>query len=482
VNPSAARTRPTGHASVPATRGDVGDRPAGDVRVTVVGDTLLDVDWTGQVDRICPDAPVPVLDATGEERRPGGAGLAALCAVAAGSRVTLVTALGQDAEGAFVRAVLERAGIEVVDLGLAGATPTKLRLRAGGQSLVRVDRNCSPAAAVGAFTDAAAAAVGQATAVLVSDYGRGLVDNPVLSVLLQQRSCVPGALPPVVWDPHVRGPRPPAGLDLLTPNLGEAAALLGSVRANGETAALDGALEAAAALVRTFEASVAVTIGASGAVLAEPGTEPLVVPAEPAVGDVCGAGDRFAATAAVELARGASRTDAVVAAVDAARRHVLGDAPWFPWDDVARPAGRPRRRLVATGGCFDVLHAGHVRLLDAARRLGDELVVCLNGDLSVRRLKGPHRPINRVEDRAAVLRGLGCVDEVVVFDEDTPCEVLRRLRPALFVKGGDYAGEPMPERAVLADWGGRVVLLPVVPGRSTTWILHAAAVSAAAAG
>jgi rfaE bifunctional protein nucleotidyltransferase chain/domain len=192
----------------------------------------------------------------------------------------------------------------------------------------------------------------------------------------------------------------------------------------------------------------------------------------PVTGDVCGAGDRFAATVTVELARGSSRHSAVVAAVDAARRHVLGETPWSSSDG---------RRVVATGGCFDVLHAGHVRLLEAARRLGDELVVCLNGDLSVRRLKGPHRPINRVDDRAAVLRGLGCVDDVVVFEEDTPCATLRRIRPALFVKGGDYAGQPLPERDVLAEWGGRIVLVPVVPGRSTTRILQAAAASTAAA-
>jgi D-beta-D-heptose 7-phosphate kinase / D-beta-D-heptose 1-phosphate adenosyltransferase len=218
---------------------------------------------------------------------------------------------------------------------------------------------------------------------------------------------------------------------------------------------------------------VAVTAGSAGAALAEPGTEPVTVPVEPASGDVCGAGDRFAATVAVELAQGASRHEAVAVAVEAARRHVLGETPW------RLPDGR---RVVAAGGCFDVLHAGHVRLLEAARRLGDELVVCLNGDLSVRRLKGPHRPINPVEDRAAILRGLGCVDEVVVFEEDTPCAALRRIRPALFVKGGDYAGLPMPERTVLAEWGGRVVLLPAVPGRSTTRILHAAAASAAVAG
>jgi rfaE bifunctional protein nucleotidyltransferase chain/domain/rfaE bifunctional protein kinase chain/domain len=466
-----ARSLPTGLAAIPTAGAD----PA----VTVVGDTLLDLDWTGRVDRVCPDAPVPVLDVDGEARRPGGAGLAALCAAAGGAGVTLVTALGRDPEGASLRAGLERAGVAVVDLGLDGRTPTKLRLRAGGQSLVRADRNCSPTAAVGAWTRAATAAVGQAAAVLVSDYGRGLAADPVLSVLLQQRSTAGpagagaagpagAAAGPVVWDPHTRGPRPPTGLDLLTPNLAEAAALLGGVPESVE------AVEAAVALARRFEAAVAVTAGAAGAVLAEPGAEPVLVPVEPAVGDVCGAGDRFAATVAVERARGASRLEAVVAAVAAARHHVLGGPPAAPGG-----AGGRRPRVVATGGCFDVLHAGHVRLLEAARGLGDELVVCLNGDLSVRRLKGPHRPINRVGDRAAVLRSLGCVDDVVVFEEDTPCEALRRIRPAVFVKGDDYAGRPLPEGDVLAGWGGRVVLLPVVPGRSTSRILHAAAASAA---
>jgi rfaE bifunctional protein nucleotidyltransferase chain/domain len=363
-----------------------------------------------------------------------------------------------------VRTALERTGIDVVDLGLDGGTPTKLRLRAGGQSLVRVDRSCSPTAAVGVFTDAAIAAVGQAAAVLVSDYGRSLAANPVLSVLLQQRAGDAAPHTPVVWDPHPRGPRPPSGLDMLTPNLGEATALLGR-------AGVDSAQEAAAALARAFDTAATVTAGPAGAILAEPGADPVVVPVMPVTGDVCGAGDRFAATVTVELARGASRHSAVVAAVDAARRHVLGETPWSSSDG---------RRVVATGGCFDVLHAGHVRLLEAARRLGDELVVCLNGDLSVRRLKGPHRPVNRVDDRAAVLRGLGCVDDVVVFEEDTPCATLRRIRPALFVKGGDYAGQPLPERDVLAEWGGRLVLLPVVPGRSTTRILQAAAASTAA--
>lgn len=159
---------------------------------------------------------------------------------------------------------------------------------------------------MGTFTDAATAVVGQAAAVLVSDYGRGMAAIPMLSVLLLQRAGAAAPHASVVWDPHPRGPRPPAGLDMLTPNLGEAAALLGK-------AGVSGAREGAAALARAFDAAVAVTAGA-GAVLAEPGAEPMVVPVEPASGDVCGAGDRFAATVAVELAQGASRHEAVVAA------------------------------------------------------------------------------------------------------------------------------------------------------------------------
>jgi rfaE bifunctional protein nucleotidyltransferase chain/domain len=353
---------------------------------------------------------------------------------------------------------------------------------------------------VGAWTDAATEAIRRASAVLVADYGRGMAAHPVLSVLLDARSGdarsgdAQSSSGPVVWDPHQRGPRPPGGIDLATPNLGEARHLLGDpslAPASGGTASplVGHALDAAVALGRKLEAAVAVTTGASGAVLAEPGAEPVVVPVEPGRGDPCGAGDRFAATVAVARAQGATRLEAVVRGVEAARRHVLGLGPL---SDDPGPSSSTRegvlariaslrttgRRVVAAGGCFDVLHAGHVQMLEAARRMGDALVVCVNGDLSVRRLKGRHRPINEVADRVTVLRGLACVDEVVVFDEDTPCDVLRLVRPDLFVKGADYDGRSLPEHDVVAEWGGRLVLLPLVAGRSTTGILDAAAAAA----
>jgi rfaE bifunctional protein nucleotidyltransferase chain/domain/rfaE bifunctional protein kinase chain/domain len=456
-------------------------------RVTVVGDALLDVDWTGRVERVSPDAPVPVLDSATESRRPGGAALAARCAAEAGADVTLVAALGDDDAGDAVRACLALAGVRIVDLGLGASTPVKLRVRAGDQSLVRIDHNCTPVAATGAWTDAATRAVTGAAGVLVADYGRGMAANPVLSVLLGDAS----GRPTTVWDPHPRGPEPPGGLDLITPNLAEARRLLGAGAASippsssSSSSSSADAVDVAAALARKFDGAVAVTSGSAGAVLAEPGRLPVMVPVEPARGDPCGAGDSFAATVAVERALGTPAPTAVALAVEAARRHVLGLRPTGDGPEaVDAPAEALARidawhaagvEVVAAGGCFDILHAGHVELLQSARRLGGALVVCVNSDLSVRRLKGRHRPVNGVADRVAVLRGLSCVDEVVVFDEDTPCAALGRIRPAVYVKGADYADRELPEAEVLADWGGRTVLLPLSPGRSTTGIIDAAA-------
>jgi rfaE bifunctional protein nucleotidyltransferase chain/domain len=158
-------------------------------------------------------------------------------------------------------------------------------------------------------------------------------------------------------------------------------------------------------------------------------------------------------------------------ACGAAGAHAAGSGPFGGRPDT-RAGGANRGVLVATGGCFDILHAGHVAMLRAARALGDRLLVCLNSDASVRRLKGPGRPIVDEDGRAAVLRALAYVDDVVVFDEDTPEAVLRRIRPSVWVKGGDYAGGDLPESRVLAEWGGRAVIVPYLAQRSTTGILE----------
>jgi rfaE bifunctional protein nucleotidyltransferase chain/domain len=218
--------------------------------------------------------------------------------------------------------------------------------------------------------------------------------------------------------------------------------------------------------------------------------------------DPCGAGDRFAVSAALALGAGRVTVEAVHEAVADAARYVAAGGPASlalgtaapgaaadppagqpgqqPVDDLVAAVSRRGGTVVATGGCFDLLHAGHVATLRAARRLGDCLVVCLNSDDSVRRLKGPSRPLVPAGDRARVLQALECVDAVVVFDEDTPLEVLQRIRPHVWAKGGDYAGATFPEAAALQAWGGQAVVLPYLQGRSTTRLLATATGRAAA--
>jgi D-beta-D-heptose 7-phosphate kinase/D-beta-D-heptose 1-phosphate adenosyltransferase len=283
----------------------------------------------------------------------------------------------------------------------------------------------------------------------------------------------------VVWDPHPQGPEPVAGCVLVTPNAAEA-----------EQAAAGADLAAAARTLRERwrAVCVAVTMGERGALLCGADGPPLAVPApHVAAGDPCGAGDCFAATAAGRLAAGELPSAAVRAAVHAASAFVSagGASGWSAGEHPTPPAPEDARALaarvreaggtvVATGGCFDLLHAGHVRALQAARALGDCLIVCLNSDESVRRLKGPDRPLVGEHDRAAVLEALACVDAVAVFAEDDPREILRDLRPHVWAKGGDYAVADLPEAATLAEWGGLAVVVPYVAGRSTTKLIEVA--------
>jgi D-beta-D-heptose 7-phosphate kinase/D-beta-D-heptose 1-phosphate adenosyltransferase len=468
--------------------------------LVIVGDALLDRDVVGSIERLSPDAPVPVVDvdeAAGVSR-PGGAGLAALLAASDrdgdgdgghGLTVTLVTALGDDAAGDEVRSLLGACGVDVIDLGLAdgGRTPEKTRVRGSGVPLVRIDHGAT-ATAPRPLTAAARAAIAAADGVLVSDYGRGVASTDDVRDALSS-FVASGGRRSLVWDPHPRGGAPVRGARLVTPNREEA----------GLTSSC-GWVEAtrrARALARRWGAQgVVVTLGARGALLADgrdPASPPLVLPIERPVsgGDPCGAGDRFASTVSLRLLDGCVPSEAVAGAVRAASAFVarggassVATATGRVTIDLrdgafrdASPVERVRAgggKVVATGGCFDLLHAGHVHTLEAARALGDCLVVLLNSDESVRRLKGPGRPLQAVADRAAVLQGLGCVDEVVVFDEDTPDAALERVRPDVWVKGGDYTLAAMPEAAVVARWGGVAITLPYLEGRSTSGLVERA--------
>ncbi|GGT93760.1 MULTISPECIES: D-glycero-beta-D-manno-heptose 1-phosphate adenylyltransferase [Streptomyces] len=451
--------------------------------LVVVGDVLLDQDVEGHASRLAPDAPVPVVDVAQERARPGGAGLAAALAARHRRPVVLVTALGRDPASETVRRAL-RGRVSLVEIPLEGTLPVKTRVLAGGRPLVRVDRGDGTPGKPGARAlDALAAA----RAVLVADYGRGTADA------LRPALAAAAARVPLVWDPHPRGGPPVAGARLVTPNAAEAAALSALVGGSLGAHARRGADLAE----RWAAGSVVVTLGERGALLTRPGAAPVLVPAPfTAGGDPCGAGDCFAAASAAALAEGALPEEAVTRAVAESAAFVraggagnreLWEPATVPRDErplpsdalhLAREIHARGGTVVATGGCFDLLHAGHVGLLENAGRIGDCLIVCVNSDASVTRLKGPGRPLTPLADRVRVLSALDSVDAVAVFDEETPVRLLESLRPDVWVKGGDYAVEELPEAEVLRKWGGQAVVLPYLDGRSTTSLAHRAAKAA----
>jgi D-beta-D-heptose 7-phosphate kinase / D-beta-D-heptose 1-phosphate adenosyltransferase len=450
----------------------------------IVGDTMLDVDVDGEANRLSPEAPVPVVDVERVWHRPGGAGLAALLAARHEDDVVLVTGCCDDAAGRQLQKLLEINGIRVIPLPMTGATVTKTRVRARGQSVLRIDEGGATYVA-GELPTAVAEVVSTARAVLVADYGAGATALSALRAALS----IAAREVPVVWDPHPRGCTPVAGCTLVTPNEEETRALCG-----------DDVVDVVRQKWRAD--AVCVTMGARGArlfVRNAPRSHigvPVLDVAGTARADVCGAGDRFAVEAAVALAAGADPRAAVVAAVEAAARFVAaGGAAAVatpatgtdtgpgaatvndPSGDVfafARRLQRDGRTVVATGGCFDLLHTGHVSMLRQARQLGDALIVLVNSDDSVRALKGPSRPIVPAVDRARVLSALGCVDAVAVFDDATPERMLERLAPDVWVKGGDYGVDDLPEAEVVQRNGGEVVIVPTVSDHSSSRLIAAA--------
>ncbi len=473
----------------------------------MVGDLLLDVDINGAATRLSPDAPVPVVDVADVRRRAGGAGLVATVLAQDGHDVALVTAVSDDDGASHLKRALE--GVQVLAGAPLAPTPTKTRVRIGTHPMVRFDEGCSPAA-VPDSTPVMLAAIASAEAIVVADYGRGITANVEIRAALAQ---VSGKVP-VVWDPHPAGSEPVPGVAVVTPNLSEALAV---AKAGGLDPSCTGATEAGRHLMRKWQSNaVLVTRGEDGAVLlsvGDPSAHAITAP-QTNVSDPCGAGDRLAGSLAVYLGLGLALPEAAARAVEDASGFLarggaaaLGSAALASAalasatvEEAPKPGpvvehqglellrgGNPdglrlaesiRAKggtVVATGGCFDLLHAGHARTLAAARAMGDCLVVCLNSDDSVRRLKGMHRPIVSVEDRAELLLALECVDAVVVFEEDTPEACLTDIRPDIWVKGGDYVPDELPEARLVAGWGGRCVTVPFHPARSTSGLAAALA-------
>jgi D-beta-D-heptose 7-phosphate kinase/D-beta-D-heptose 1-phosphate adenosyltransferase len=448
--------------------------------ITVVGDVLLDVDMSGEATRLCPDAPVPVVDVSDVRRRAGGAGLVARMLAQDGHRVTLVTVLSDDGASLELEGAL--AGVRVVSGPSGARTPVKTRVRAGRQPVVRVDEGCEQPE-VPAATAVMIRALERAEAIIVADYGRGLAANQEVRDVLAARA---GHIP-IVWDPHPSGAVPVPGVAVVTPNLSEAAKATDA--GTGTPAAI--AAVGSMLLERWQSQSVLVTMGEQGGLLSQRNASPVTIPAPPTeVADPCGAGDRLAASLAVHLAEGCSLSDAAELAINEAAAFLgAGGVASLPdrhrpvWHhsrdedalDLARRVRANGGTVVATGGCFDLLHAGHARTLAAARDLGDCLIVCLNSDESVRRIKGEQRPIVSQQDRAELLLALECVDAVLVFGEDTPETCLEMLRPDIWVKGGDYRASDLPEAGLVKSWGGRCMTVPFHQARSTSVLADALA-------
>ena len=446
------------------------------MKITVIGDTLLDVDLVGTADRLAPDGPVPVVAVERSHARAGGAGLVATLLARRGVDVTLVTAVGDDDPSRRLLAALDapstRGGagrITLAATALRGPTPVKTRLRVGDRTVVRIDEG-DAFAPVAAFPLPALGSIVDADAIVVADYGRGVTEDPRLRRLLETQRL------PLVWDPHPRGPSPVHSATLVTPNVAEAAAF--GHRAGTDP---DRAGRAADELRRAWRVpAVAVTLGERGAVLSEGGRQhPFVVPMRgSATADACGAGDCLAAAAAIALGEGLSVAAALESGVHAASAFVssggvaalersdpAGDHRADTAEQVVAATRAAGGTVVATSGFFDAFHAGHARTLSAARRLGDCLVVCLNSDRSMQALddRTPLSPSE--EDRRELLLALECVDAVVLFDEATPENAIRRLKPDVWVKADSRT--PIPESEVLAEWGGRTVTVPWYPAHTT---------------
>jgi len=465
---------------------------AGSVTVAVLGDLMLDETWTGEVSRVAPEAPVPLLNLTGMSRRAGGAGNVVENLSALGARVIALGAVGPEEEGTWLARRLTTLpgarGTIVADR--RRTTPVKRRMVSDGRQMLRVDQEIaaglSPEAEAGLLA-AALAAVEEADVLLVSDYAKGTLTPGITSAVLAaaRRRGIPALV-----DPKGRDYGRYRGAAMVTPNrkeleavYGETARDLVAVAALGER--LREELAADALLVKLSE---------EGMLLLEKGRAPHRIRARAReVFDVTGAGDTVLAALGVALGAGMDRPAAAEVANRAAGCAVarVGTAP-VHWADllegltaapeeklldrshlaaVCATLRRAHRRVVFTNGCFDLLHPGHIRLLSEARKLGDFLVVGLNSDTSVRKLKGPERPILSEHDRAQVLGGLDAVDFVVLFEEETPERLIEAVRPDVLVKGGDYTEAAVVGAPFVRSYGGLVALVPLVPGLSTTTVV-----------
>ncbi len=457
-------------------------------QVLVLGDIMLDRYWHGGTSRISPEAPVPVVRVEQIQDRPGGAGNVALNIAALGAGSTLRGYTGDDEMADSLTDMLQGAGVHCDFLRITGSpTITKLRVVSRHQQLIRLDfEEPDKHPSSGQLEDGLVSMLQGCGALVLSDYAKGALDDPQPLISAAKKAGVP-----VLVDPKGTQFERYRGATLLTPNLHEFEAVV------GECPSEQALVDRGETLMKELDlGALLITRGESGMTLLRPGVEELHLPARAReVFDVTGAGDTVIAVLAAAVAAGAGLPEAVGLANVAAsivvgklgtasvsapelRRAVQEDqgsergVVTLEQLEIAIADARSHgEKVVFTNGCFDIIHAGHVAYLEQARQLGDRLIVAINSDESVRRLKGKGRPINPVERRMAVLAGLESVDWVLQFGEDTPRPLLRTLQPEVLAKGGDYDKEGVVGWEIVEEYGGEVKVLAFVDNVSTTAIV-----------
>ena len=457
--------------------------------ITVIGDVMLDRFWSGGSRRISPEAPVPVVKVMSQEDRAGGAGNVAVNLAHLGLNVSLVGLCGEDDHARALRACVEAAGVRWNVMPCGGETIVKLRVLSRNQQLLRMDFE-SPLASYGndLFVGYAQQHLADSDLVVFSDYAKGSLS--MVGRLLEL--CREMGKPTLV-DPKGLDFERYRGATVLTPNLNELEAIVGPCNSEAvlveKAEALRASLDLQAILVTRSEAGMTL--------VRSDGPPQHLTASAREVYDVTGAGDTVIAVMAGCLSAGLSLSESAQFANQAAGIVVakLGTASVTPaeLESVAAPPQNSvnkkgvmaeadllvelerlksgGQRVVMTNGCFDILHPGHVAYLQQASAEGDVLVVAVNDDDSVRRLKGPSRPVNPVEDRMSILEALSCVDFVVPFSEDTPARLIEAVSPSVLVKGGDYEVEEIAGHESVLASGGRVITLDFVPGHSTSGML-----------
>lgn len=457
-------------------------------RILVAGDAMLDEYWFGDTGRISPEAPVPVVNTIATEQRPGGAANVALNLAALGAAPVLVAVVGNDERGRQLAALLEARGVDCRFVYSDEVTTVhKLRVLARNQQLIRLDSEQSLATASAALLPIFDATLEEADVVVLSDYAKGTLAAAAALVERCRRKSRP-----VLIDPKGADFGRYRGATVLTPNQGEFRAVAGEWHHEEEFREHGARLRAELDLD-----ALLVTRGERGMALFARDQAPAQLEAEAReVFDVTGAGDTVIALMSAALAAGVSLAEAAelanlaaglvvgkigVATVSRAelrlalhRRGRGGRGLVTPDElvDLVIESKRRGERVVMTNGCFDILHAGHVAYLEEAKSLGNRLIVAVNDDDSVRRLKGPTRPITSLEDRMAVLAGLAAVDWVVPFGEDTPAALIERVLPDVLVKGGDYRPDEIAGGEAVIRNGGDVRVVAFKEGRSTSALIR----------